>query len=664
MTKDIKEKIEALRKKIRRHDYLYYVLSRPEISDKEYDDLMRQLNEFEAAFPQYRTANSPSVRVGGGILDGFKVVAHAQKMFSLDNTYSFQEIRQWEERVRKGLSPRETIEYVVELKIDGVSVNISYGKGEFLRGATRGDGANGEDVTANIKTIRAIPLVLIDGSIPDFIEVRGEVYMEKKEFRMLNREKVKSGEVLFANPRNAAAGSLKLLDTAAVATRRLNFFAHSLGGYQGKNIGGQWEYFAQLKEWGIRTNPQSKLCSTIEEVIAYCTHWQEHRDALGYEIDGIVIKVNSFSQQHKLGVTLKSPRWAIAYKFPAKQATTEILDIMVSVGRTGVVTPIAILKPVECGGVVIQHATLHNFDEINRLDVRKGDRVLLERAGEVIPKIVKVVKRQGASAFKIPLACPVCKGRIVKEKEEDVAYRCINPSCPAQLERGLIHFASREAMDIEGLGEAVVRQLVTRGMVKDFADIYSLREKDFLQLDLFKEKKSRNLCDAIAKSTRRPLSRFIYALGIRHVGEKAAFLLAQKFKDIDALTKAKKEDFDAIYEVGLVMAESIVDFFSQESTKMLIKKFKTAGLAPQEEAVAAKKSSLSGKKVVFTGELEKFARHEAEGLVREYGGTVSSSVSKETDLLIVGANPGSKYEKAKKIGIPIISEKEFQEMIR
>jgi DNA ligase (NAD+) len=663
MSKDVTHKIESLKEKIRRHDYLYYILSQPEISDREYDRLMQELKTLEDEFPQYRDANSPSARVGGGVLEGFKVTAHGKKMFSLDNTYSFQEIKQWEERARRGLSSHERIEYVVELKIDGVSVNISYEQGSLLRGATRGDGATGEDVTANIRTIRAIPLVLIKGSVPDFVEVRGEVYMERKEFQAFNRQKAQSGEVLFANPRNAAAGSLKLLDTAAVATRRLNFFAHSLGSYQGRKITCQWEYFKKLKEWGIRTNPQSRLCRNIEEVLDYCMLWQEKRDTLAYEIDGIVIKVNSFLQQDRLGVTLKSPRWAIAYKFPAKQATTDVLDIRVSVGRTGVITPIAVLKPVECGGVVIQHATLHNFDEIKRLGVKKGDRVLLERAGEVIPKIVKVVKSLGTSVFKIPSSCSVCNGRIIKEKEEDVAYRCINPSCPAQLEQGLLHFSSRAAMDIEGLGEAVVRQLVARKMVKDFTDIYFLGEKDFMQLDLFKEKKSKNLMASIARSTQRPLSRFIYALGIRHVGEKAAFLLAQKFKNIGALMKAKKEDFDAIHEVGPVMAESIVDFFGQKSTRDLIKKFKSTGLDPQEKAVAIKQSVLSGKKVVFTGELERFTRQEAERLVRERGGIVSSSVGKVTDFLVAGANPGSKYEKAKKIGIAIINEKKFQEMI-
>ncbi|MEW6074962.1 MAG: NAD-dependent DNA ligase LigA [Candidatus Omnitrophota bacterium] len=664
MSKDAKHKIDALKEKIRHHDYLYYVLSQPEISDAEYDRLMQELMTLEQEFPRYRDTNSPSARVGGGVLDGFKVATHAQKMFSLDNTYSFQEIEEWQERLRKGLSRQETIEYVVELKIDGVSVNLSYGQGALLRGATRGDGATGEDVTANIRTIRAIPLVLMKGEVPDFIEVRGEVYMERKEFQALNKQKAQSNEVLFANPRNAAAGSLKLLDTAVVATRRLNFFAHSLGGYKGKEIAGQWEYLKKLKGWGIRTSPQSKLCRSLEEVLAYCTLWQGKRDTLEYEIDGIVVKVNSFLQQNKLGVTLKSPRWAIAYKFPAKQATTEVLDIVVSVGRTGVITPIAVLRPVECGGVVIQHATLHNFDEIRRLGIKKGDRVLLERAGEVIPKIVKVVKSQGANVCKIPPACPACNGKIIREKEDDVAYRCINPSCPAQLEQGLLHFSSRAAMDIEGLGEAVVKQLVARGMVKDFADIYFLKEKDFMQLDLFKEKKSGNLLTSIAKSTQRPLWRFIYALGIRHVGEKAAFLLAQKFRNIEAFVKAKKEDFDAIHEVGPVMAESVVDFFSQGSTRNLIKKFKSAGLDPREKAVVIRKSAFSGKKVVFTGELAGFTRQEAENLVREHGGIASSSVGTGTDFLVAGANPGSKYEKAKKIGIVIINEKEFQEMIR
>ena len=664
MHTEIKREIEKLREQIRHHDYLYYALSQPQISDKEYDILMRRLKDLEDKYPQFKTDNSPTVRISGGILEGFRTVKHKQKMLSLDNTYSYEELGDWDERVHKGLRSGEKVEYVVELKIDGVSANITYEKGMLSIGATRGDGEAGEDVTQNIKTIRAIPLVLLDKNIPDFIEIRGEVYMERKDFDILNKERERVGEILFANPRNATSGSLKLLDTNLVARRRLNFFAHSLGEYKGLDIPTQWKFLERLKEWGMRTNPESKLFKNLDEVIDYCQIWQGKREKLTYDIDGMVVKVNSLSQQKKLGFTLKSPRWAVAYKFPARQATANVMKIDVGVGRTGVLTPVAVfLKPVPLGGVKIRYATLHNFDEIKRLNVKVGDRVLIERAGDVIPKIVKVVQNKGRCPFRIPETCPACKGKVVKEKEEDVAYRCINPSCSAQLERGLIHFASRSAMDIEGMGEAVVGQLVRKGLVKDFADIYSLKKEDLLRLELFKDKKAQNLLDALEKSKKQPLSRLVYGLGIRHVGEKAAYVLAQRFTNLDNLIKAKQQDFDAIYEVGSVMAESIVDFFTQESTQRLIKKFKEAGLNLQEKIIPIKKSPLTGKTVVFTGELKNFSRSGVERMVRQFGGNASSSVSKNTDLVVIGENPGSKYNKAKKLGIKIINEDEFSRLI-
>ena len=643
---------------------MYYVLSQPEISDKEYDDFMKKLKELEDEYPEFKTADSPTARVGGGILEGFKTVKHRQKMLSLDNTYSFEELEDWVKRVHKGLGPNEKVEYAVEHKIDGVSANLTYEKGRLTIGATRGDGQTGEDVTQNIKNIRAIPLVLLGEDIPDFIEIRGEVYMERRDFEILNKEREKIGEVLFANPRNATSGSLKLLDSNIMAKRRLNFFAHSLGEYRGAEIQSQWEFLEKLKEWGVRTNPYSKLCKDLNEVIAYCKMWQEKREKLTYDIDGMVVKLNCMSQQKRLGFTLKSPRWAVAYKFPARQASTTVKDIVVQVGRTGVITPVAELEEVECGGVTIKHATLHNFDEIKRLRIKVGDQVLIERAGEVIPKVVKVVKSGGGKPFSIPKKCEICKGKIVKEKEEDVAYRCINPSCPAQLERGLLHFASRQALDIVGLGEAVVKQLVRKGLVKDFAGIYSLKKENLLRLELFKEKKSENLLLAIEKSKQQPLSRLIYGLGIRHVGEKAAYVLAQRFKTLDNLLKAKLEDCDAIYEVGPVMAESIVQFFNQGNTRGLIRKLKNAGLNLEERVVSVKKSALTGKTIVFSGELKDYSRSQAEELVRRLGGNPSSSVSNSTDLVVAGENPGSKYDKAKKLGVKIIDERAFKELIK
>ncbi|HRR29281.1 MAG TPA: NAD-dependent DNA ligase LigA [Victivallales bacterium] len=573
MSEGIKKEIERLKEEIRLHDYKYYVLSQPEISDSEYDVLMKKLLELEEKNPRYKTDDSPSVRVGGKVLEGFKTVRHKQKMFSLDNTYSLDELAEWDKRVHRGLG-EESCEYVVELKIDGVSANITYDSGKLTMGATRGDGETGEDVTQNIKTIRAIPLLLRGDDVPEFIEIRGEVYMDRKDFDKLNREKEMSGEVLFANPRNAASGSLKLLDTSAVSRRRLNFFAHSLGEYKGTAIHSQWEFLAKARSWGMRCNVASRLCKNLDEVIDYCKSWQEKRDSLSFEIDGIVVKVNSIEQQKKLGFTLKSPRWAVAYKFPARQATTTVRDIKMQVGRTGVITPVAELEPVECSGVVIKHATLHNFDEIKRLHIKKGDRVLIERAGDVIPKVVKVVQSLGRNLPDPPHKCPECGGTVKKEKEEEVAYRCINPSCPAQLERGLSHFASRGAMDIEGMGESVVRQLIDKKIVKDFADIYYLKKDDLLGLELFKDKKAQNLISSIERSKKQPLSRLIYGLGIRHVGEKAAYVLAQNFRTMDNLMKARKQDFDAIYEIGEVMADSIVEFFCQEASKNLIKKLK------------------------------------------------------------------------------------------
>ncbi len=666
MAQEIKKKIEELRDKIRHHDYMYYCLSQPEISDAEYDRLMRKLKDLEEEYPQYKTDDSPTVRVSGGILEGFTTVKHRQKMLSLDNTYSFDELRDWDERVRKGVG-REKAEYVIELKIDGVSANLTYEKAKLIIGATRGDGETGEDVTPNIKTIRAIPLVLFGKDTPEFIEVRGEVYMDKKDFLALNKERQRAGEISFANPRNSASGSLKLLDTSILAQRKLKFFAHSLGAYRGTDISSHWEFFSKLKEWGIPTNPHAKLCKELDEVIVYCKLWQEKRDQLAYEIDGMVVKVNNLIQQKKLGYTLKSPRWAVAYKFPAHQATTVLKDITLQVGRTGVITPVAELEPVECAGVVISRATLHNFDEIKRLGIKIGDRIVVERAGEVIPKIVKViesVRTDRTKEFKIPKSCPVCGSQISKVKEEEVAYRCINSSCPAQIKRSLLHFASRQAMDIEGMGEAAVEQLVNKGLVKELADVYFLKKADLLQLKLFKDKKVDNLLAAIEKSKLKSLYRLVYALGIRHVGEKAAYVLAQKFITMDNLMRAKKEELDAIYEVGEVMADSIVDFFKLASAQAMIKKLKSVGMRLEEKTSSVRKTSLTGKTVVFTGELKDFTRTQAQGLVRSMGGDASSDVSKNTDFVVAGDNPGSKYDKAKKLGVKIINENEFKGLVK
>ena len=667
---EVKRKVEKLREEIRHHDYRYYVLNQPEISDKEYDDLVKKLKQLEKQYPELVTPDSPTQRVGERPLEGFKTVKHRVAMLSLDNTYSDEEIKEWAERVNKGL-PREKVEYVVELKIDGVGVSLTYEKGVLAVGATRGDGVVGDDVTQNLKTIKSIPLrffITEPSQLPDLIEVRGEVFMEKSAFEKLNLEKKKKGEALFANPRNAAAGSLKLLDSRLTAQRRLNCFIHSFGTLEGGGVyKTHWEFLQSAKRLGLRVNSEVKLCKDIEEVISYCGDWEKKRGKLSYEIDGMVIKVNSLIQQKRLGYTMKSPRWAIAYKFPAQQATTTLEDIILQVGRTGVITPVAVLEPVECGGVTISRATLHNFDEIKRLDVRIGDRVIVERAGEVIPKIVKVVEsvRKGRrEIFKVPEKCPECGGRITKEKEEEVAYRCINPSCPAQLERGLVHFASRNAMDIEGLGESVVEQLVRKGLVKNFADIYSLRKEDFLKLELFADKRAQNLLDAIGESKERPLSRLLFALGIRHVGEKAAETLAEEFGSLHGLMEAKEEELQRIPEVGPALAGSVREFFQQKEVKRLIDRLKQVGLNMKQERVAKGPQILAGKTFVFTGELKGYSREEAEELVKNLGGKASSSVSSKTSYVVVGESPGSKYGKAKTLGVPILSEEEFEKLIK
>jgi len=654
--------MEELKAQIRRHAELYYKFSKPSISDKEYDDLLRRLREMEERYPRYRTPDSPTVKLGRNTLEEFAAVKHRQRMLSLDNTYSFEELQKWHERVLRGLDGQRP-EFVAELKIDGLSANLTYENGRLVRGATRGDGQTGEDVTANILTIKDIPGHLSGKALPGRIEIRGEVYMDLVDFRKMNEQRSDNGEDVFANPRNAASGSLKLLDPTEVARRRLAFFGHSLGDHQDGIITDQMGFFDKLKSWGVRVNPNTRLCRSFSEVLDFCGSWQDKRDSLPYEIDGIVIKVNSFEQQAALGETGKNPRWAIAYKFPARQATTEVLDIKINVGRTGVITPTAELRDVECAGVVIKNATLHNFDEIKRLDIKVGDRVLIERAGDVIPKVVKVVEHLGKAEYKMPTECPSCKGRIVKEKEDDVAYRCVNPFCPAQLERGILHFASRLAMDIEGLGEVVVSQMVSLGLVRRLDDIYGLKPEDLARLDLFKDKKINNLLAAIKASKKKPLSRLVYGLGIRHVGEKAAYILAQRFGTLDDLIAAKKEELERIYEVGPAIAASLVDYFSRKETQGLIKGFRESGLNFKEEKALLTNTPFSGKSVVFTGELRGLSRNQAEELVRGLGGNPSSSVSRATDFVVAGKGPGSKYAKAEKLGVRIITDEEFRGMI-
>ncbi|MFH1856323.1 MAG: NAD-dependent DNA ligase LigA [Candidatus Omnitrophota bacterium] len=666
MLEKIRKKIDNIREEIRHHDYCYYVLNQPEISDEEYDKLYKKLEELEKKYPRFKSDISPTQRVGGTVQEGFKQVHHEVPMLSLDNTYSFEEIKEWEKRISKFI-PKDK-EYTVELKIDGVSASLIYENGKFALGLARGNGEIGDDISENLKTIVTVPLVLRKSkqvSMPERVIVRGEIYMDIKDFERINRGKIDKEEHLFANPRNAAAGSLKLLDPKITAKRDLKCFIHSMAKIEGVDFDTQWQFLETAKEYGFVVNPHVEKCASIEEVIKFCNRWENKRESLSYQIDGIVIKVNSFKQQKKLGMTHKSPRWAVAYKFPAQQATTVLEDVKFQVGRTGTITPVAVLKPVVCAGVTISRATLHNFDEIKRLDVKIKDRVIIERAGEVIPKIVKPVKsvRTGKEKeIKAPDNCPIC-GEKIEREEKEVALRCINPLCAAQLKKSLEHFASKNALDIEGMGEAVVEQLVDKKLIKDIADIFYLKKSSLLELELFAEKKADNLLRAVEKNKSRPLSKVIYGFGIRHVGEKAAFILSEQYLSIDNLMQARKEELEEIHEVGPVMAEAVVRFFAQHKTKEIITKLKKAGLSMKSAPNAGPKP-LIGKKIVFTGELENFTRAEATSAAMELGADIVSVVSSQTDLVVAGENPGSKYKKAEKLNIKIITETEFSDLIK
>ncbi|MCS7227765.1 MAG: NAD-dependent DNA ligase LigA [Endomicrobia bacterium] len=669
MKQKILEKIKELREKIKYHDYRYYVLNQPEISDYEYDLLYKELKELEEKYPEFITPDSPTQRVSGIVVKEFKPVKHTFPMLSLDNTYSQQEIYDWAERISKYV-PLKDLEFIVEPKLDGLSCSVHYVDGKLHTAATRGDGETGEDVTLNVKTIRSLPLCLETKEkiqIPKFFEIRGEVVMFKKDFEKLNKELQKKGQQTFANPRNAASGSLRQKDPKITAQRPLRFYIHSYGKIEGgPKVSTDEEFLELCKKFSLPVIHHYKICKTIEEIVSYCLQWQQKRDELEYDIDGMVIKVNQLKYREEIGTTLKSPRWAIAYKFPARQATTVLENVVMQVGRTGVITPVAELKPVECGGVIISRATLHNFDEIKRLGIKIGDTVIVERAGEVIPKIVKVIdsKRTGhEKEINIPKKCPVCGSNVIKE-EDEVAYRCPNPSCPAQVVNSIVHFAKREAMDIEGLGESVAEMLVEHKLVKKLSDIYYLKKEQILGLPLFKEKKATNLLNAIERSKQKPLSKLLYGLGIRHVGEKAAEVLAERFGNMDKLIQASEIELQRIQEIGPVMAKSIREYFANKYTQEIISELKKAGVNMLQPKVEKKGPQVfKGMTVVFTGELDSMSRSKAEEIVKQLGGKTASSVSKSTSLVVVGKNPGSKYEKAKQYGIKIIYEDEFLKMI-
>jgi DNA ligase (NAD+) len=654
---EAKKNIENLRKQIRHHDYKYYVEDNPEISDYEYDQLVKKLEELEDQFPDLITTDSPTQRVSGEPAKEFQSVEHKIQMLSLDNTYNFNELREFHKRVLKKIPE---CKYVVEPKIDGLGVALLYENGEFIRGATRGDGRIGEDVTLNLKTIRSIPLLINDERLKN-IEVRGEVFMSLSGFRKMNLEREKNGEPVFANPRNASAGSIRQLDPKIPASRPLDIFIYSLSFIEGMGFFSHWESQKTLKDAEFKINPLSKLCSNLDEVIEYCKELEEKRDDLDYEIDGAVIKVNELEHQRTLGATTKHPRWAIAYKFKARQATTTLLDIKVQVGRTGALTPVAVLESVEVGGVTISRATLHNEDEVKRKGLMIGDTVLIERSGDVIPQVVKAImdKRTGSEKpFRMPNKCPECEGDVERPEGEAVT-RCQNLQCPAQLKRRIGHFAAKSAMDIEHLGPETIDKFLDAKLIAGLEDLYSLKKEDILKLEGFEEKSADNLLSAIEDSKTKELSRLIHALGIRHVGQYAAQLLALHFGSLDRLSQAMYYQLENIKGIGKETAESIVSFFSDEENKKLIQTLKEMGINPQ----AKEKGSLDGKQFVFTGSMESISRDEASNLVLDKGGIVTNTVSKKTDFLVTGDKPGSKFEKAKKLGVKIVDEAEFKKIL-
>jgi DNA ligase (NAD+) len=666
-SKDVAKQIEKLRDEIRKHEYLYYVLDQPKISDAAFDKLMQRLKALEAEFPNLVTPDSPTQRVGGKPREGFQTWRHKSPMMSLDNANSYEELRDFDRRVRD-LAGRTKFEYVAEHKFDGLSLALLYENAVLVRGLTRGDGETGEDVTANVKTIRSIPLrldaaMLKKLGLPLDIEVRGEAIMTRAAFEELNQQQEAQGGKRFANPRNAAAGAVRVLDPAITASRRLDFFAYYLLANGRVPLKRHSEVLESLAKLLFKASEDFEVFDGIEGVEKYCDRWESRREKLPYEVDGVVAKVNETSLQLELGYTSKSPRWAIAYKWPARQETTVVTGVRFQVGRTGALTPVANLEPVQIGGVTVSSSTLHNMDEIERLNLHAGDTVVVERAGEVIPHVVKVVKHgKEEKPVRVPEKCPECGTRIHRA-EDEVAYRCVNVACPARRKESLIHFASRHAMNIDGLGDKIVNQLVDTGMVKDFGDLYHLKLEKVAALERMAEKSAQNLLDEIEASKNNNPSRLIYALGIRFVGERTAELLAEHFGSLEKIESAGEEELTEVTEIGPKVAASIVEFFSERVNRDLIKRLREAGLKMKEERLAPKSARLAGESFVFTGTLAHHTREDAGGLVVAHGGKVISSVSKKTDYVVVGADPGSKYDKAKLLGVNILDEAAFEKLL-
>ena len=664
----VQQKIKKLRAEVQRHDDLYYLEDRPEISDREYDELIEQLKQLEAKHPELITPDSPTQRVGGRPAEGFPEFVHRRPMLSLDNSYNIDELRAFDTRCRK-LAGNQPIEYVAELKIDGLSLSIHYHGGTFVRGVTRGDGSRGEDVTSNVRTIRSIPLRLREDAkvVADEIEVRGEAYLGRKVFERINDEREEEGEARFANPRNAAAGTLRQLDPAITARRRLGMFAYDALAGERKAFETHWEALNWMESAGFRVNPNRVLCDSIDGVVEFCNEMEAKREDLDYEIDGVVVKINSTAMQEEFGATGKAPRWAIAYKYPARQATTQVKEIFVSVGRTGALTPVAMLEPVPLGGVTVSRSTLHNEDEIARLGLRVGDWVLIERGGDVIPKVLKVIeaKRTGKEKkFKMPDKCPVCGGRVSRPEGEAVS-RCVAADCGAQLIGRILHFVSRRAMRIEGLGFALAEQLIEKKLVRDVADLYSLTLEQLASLERMAKKSATNVLDQIEASKSRDLWHLIYGLGIRHVGERTAGILAGEFGSLQKLAGATVEELDEVHEIGLTMAQSIHDWFADPGNAALCERLQKAGVRTEIEkaAIPTEKQVLAGKVFVLTGTLPGMTRDEASAMIEARGGRVTSSVSKKTDFVLAGAEPGSKLNKANKLGVAVIDEAAFRKML-
>ena len=661
------KQIEKLREELRRHEYLYYVQDEPEISDVKFDRMMEELKRLEAEHPELVTPDSPTQRVGGAPRKGFETRRHSPAMMSLDNTYSTEELEDFDRRVRE-LSGREQVDYVTEHKFDGLSISLVYEGGVLTRGVTRGDGTTGEEVTANVRTIRSIPLRVEAAELrklhmPLDFEVRGEIIMPLRAFEALNEKQEEEGGKRFANPRNAAAGAVRVLDPGITRSRRLDFYGYFLLAAGRMPTRLHSEALEALQKLHFKVSPDWRVCHSLEAVRKFIDAWEAKREKLPYEIDGIVIKVNEVGLQQELGFTAKAPRWAVAYKYPARQETTVVKDVIFQVGRTGTLTPVAVLEPVQIAGVTVSRSTLHNMDEIARLGLRIGDTVIIERAGEVIPHVIKVVKEgKPRREIVVPEQCPECHSRIHKDPEE-VAYRCVNASCPAKRKESLIHFAGRHAMNIDGLGEKIVDQLVDKGLVKGFADLYELKLDEVAALERMAEKSAQNLLDEIAASKNNSLARLIYALGMRFVGERTGQLLADHFASLPKLAEASAEELEEVSEVGPKVAQSIADFFSEKANRDLIQRLKKEGLKMTEKRAAPEDTRFAGKTFVFTGALARRSREEGGAEVARHGGKVSGSVSKLTDYVVVGADPGSKYDKARSLGVTILNEDEFEDLL-